>query len=117
MRQPTRATLMTNQLRLASWIVGAASLALPATYFFVQQQALQRHAEARDGVACGLGALAAVMLSMLGAALLSAVASLLNGLALRKQVTDRSLARYVELLALMAPLVAVFITALVAAMA
>lgn len=108
---------MTSPIRLASWIVGAASVALPAMYFVVQRQSLQMRAEAQEGLNCGMSALAIVLLSVGGAALLSAVAALLNGIALRRQTHQRPVARYIELVILAAPLLAAITAALGAAIA
>lgn len=93
-------------LRTSSWLVGAASLALPAAYYLHQLDTFHTRAQAQDGITCGMPMLAAVIVSIFASAVLSAVGTLLNGLHLRRQRDIRSKARYAELLALSLPLLA-----------
>lgn len=93
-------------LRTSSWLVGAASLALPAAYYLHQLDTFHARAQAQEGIACGMPMLAASIVSIFVSAALSAMATLLNGLHLRGQRGIRGKARYAELLALSLPLLA-----------
>jgi hypothetical protein len=96
---------MKSNFRTPSWIVGIASLALPAAYFAYQQHAFQLSARSQEGPTCGMPILAFLFIGMLGSASLSALATLLNGLDLQQQPAPRTLSRYVELVLLSIPMV------------
>ena len=87
---------MSNRLRTLSWVVSAASLVLPAAYYLYSLQGFRRWVEQSDGPTCGMPMLAAVMLSVSGAALLSLVATALNVQAWRRQNLPITKLRWLE---------------------
>ena len=91
-------------LRRASWVVGAAAVALPGGFWYVQQRHFDAWASQQQGFVCGIGIFAVMILAMFVAAVLSAIAVVLGVVAYRRQTGPRTALHTSEILLLALPL-------------
>lgn len=85
--------------RIASWLAGAAALALPVGSYLSQTHDLDAAMHTHNGYVCGLPYLAAMLSSVLLAAVLSLAAMLCGWRAWRRLPQPRSIARTLEVAA------------------
>jgi len=96
---------MTISPRSWSLTLGAASIAIPAAFFTYQQYGFSKWAEQQGGLVCGMPIVAAALISLFAAALLSAGAVGAGLVAFRRIDGPRHWYRLVELGILSLPFV------------
>ncbi|MEI2429123.1 hypothetical protein RDV84_23485 [Lysobacter yananisis] len=94
-----KADAATRRWRIASWLAAAASLALPVAAYLLQKRELDAAMHTHHGYVCGLPYLAAMLSSVLFAAVLSLAAMLCSWRAWRRLPPPRSIARTLEVAA------------------
>ena len=96
---------LSSKLRSSSWVVAIASILVPGLLLVYQLTQFERWAETQGGHLCGMPVLAAWILAITLSAILSSVASGLNGVHLWR---SRPVApkRYAELAVVALPAVA-----------
>jgi hypothetical protein len=102
-----------SKLRLFSWTVGALSVLLPGALLTYQLAQFNKWAEAQHGFVCGMPVLAMWLLALVSCAILSCLASVLNGVHLFRS-RPVSARRYIELGVIAAPSIAGLALVLVA---
>lgn len=91
-----------SRLRLTSWFLGAAAVAVPGAFLQYQIAQFDAWASTQGGVVCGMPLLAAWAVAGLLCCALSLIASVLNGIHLYRSTTT-SAWRRAELALTLAP--------------
>ena len=89
--------LLLRTARGWSWLIAAASVVLPGTFYLWQSYQFSRWAEAQDGPVCGMPFLGVVLLTAISASGLSGVALILGLLGYQDSPSPRSKFRLLEL--------------------